>query len=103
MYAIIHTGSKQYRVQEGDVMRIEKIQGDPGQEVEFDKVLLVGKGETLSIGNPFLESARVKAKIVSQDRAKKVVVFKFKRRKTYRKKTGHRQDYTGIKILTIQA
>jgi large subunit ribosomal protein L21 len=105
MYAVIHTGGKQYRVKEGDVVRVEKVEGEPGQEIEFDKVLMIGTGgdAPLSIGKPFLESARVRATIVSHGRAKKIVVFKFKRRKAYRKKTGHRQDYTGIKILSIHS
>jgi large subunit ribosomal protein L21 len=102
MYAVIHTGGKQYRVQEGDIVRVEKIEGEPGQEIEFDRILLLGEGQDLTIGNPFLESARVKAKILSQGRGKKIIVFKSKRRKAYKKKMGHRQDYTGIRILSIQ-
>jgi len=102
MYAVINAGGKQYRVQEGDVLRIERIEGEPGQEIEFDRVLAVGDGQNLAFGNPFVESARVKAKILSQGRGKKVLVFKFKRRKAHRKRMGHRQEYTGVRILGIQ-
>jgi large subunit ribosomal protein L21 len=103
MYAVIATGGKQYKVKEGDVVRVEKLPGNPGDQIEFDTVLLVGQGSALTVGNPFVESARVTASILGHGRAKKVVVAKFKRRKAYRKKAGHRQHYTGVKILSIKA
>ena len=103
MYAIVQTGGKQYRVCEGDFVRIEKMEGVPGQEIVLDKVLLVGNGEEgVRVGTPFLEDVRVRAEILAQRRARKVIVFKFKRRKDYRKKQGHRQDYTGIRIKAIE-
>ncbi len=102
MYAIIETGGKQYRIREGDVLRIEKVEGAPGQEVLLDRILLVGKGEGVRVGAPFLEDVRVRAEILAQRRGRKVVVFKFKRRKDHRKKQGHRQDYTGIRIKAIE-
>lgn len=101
MYAIIETGGKQYRVREGDVLRIEKTRGEPGQEILFDRVLLVGNGEGVRVGAPFLEGVQVRAQILAHRRGRKVVVFKFKRRKDHRKKQGHRQDYTGVRIQAI--
>ena len=103
MYAIVETGGKQYRVAEGDVVRIEKMEGEPGQEILLDKILLVGSGEEgVRVGTPFLEDVCVRAEILAQRRGPKVLVFKFKRRKNYRKKQGHRQDYTGIRIKAIE-
>ena len=102
MYAVIETGGKQYRVAEGDVLRIEKAEGNPGEEVLLDKVLLVKKGEDIRVGTPFLEDVRVRAKILAQKRGKKIIVFKFKRRKGYRRKAGHRQNYTGLEIQAIE-
>lgn len=103
MYAIIETGGKQYRVQEGDTMRVERMEGEPGQEILFDKILLVGKGEEVRVGSPFLEDARVRAEILAHRRGRKILVFKYKRRKDYRKKQGHRQAYTGIRIKAIES
>jgi large subunit ribosomal protein L21 len=102
MYAIIRTGGKQHRVIEGEKLRIEKILGDVGTSVTFDEVLLLG-GDTINIGKPLVKGAKVVAQIVAQDRAKKVIVFKMRRRKNYRKKRGHRQPYTEVKITAIQA
>ena len=103
MYAIVETGGKQYRVCEGDVVRIEKREGVPGQEILLDRILLVGTlDEGVRVGAPFLEDVRVRAEILAQRRGRKVIVFKFKRRKDYRKKQGHRQDYTGIRIKAIE-
>lgn len=102
MYAIMETGGKQYRVREGDVLRIEKLEGEPGQELVFDKILLVGNGEGVRVGTPFLDDVRIRAEILAQRRGRKILVFKFKRRKDYRKKQGHRQDYTGIRIKAIE-
>jgi len=102
MYAVIKTGGKQYRVSEGDILRVEKITGEVGGTVEIGEVLAVGEGEYIKVGTPTLEGAVVTADILEQDRAKKVVVFKMKRRKGYKRKQGHRQSYTGIKIRAIK-
>ena len=103
MYAIIKTGGKQYRVSEGQTLRVEKLDGEKGDSVRLDTVLLVGgEGET-RIGKPTLEGAAVDAQIVRQGRAKKIIVFKKKRRKGYHKKQGHRQAFTELKITGISA
>ncbi len=101
MYAIVRTGGKQYKVAPGEVIRVEKLSGEVGQEVELTEVLLVSQGEEVVIGQPLVESAKVKAVIVEQGRYPKVVVFKKKRRKNYKKKYGHRQPYTALKIEEI--
>jgi len=103
MYAVINTGGKQYKVQQGETLRIEKIVGDVGSKVTFDKVLMVADGETIRVGQPVIEQATVQASIVEQDKAKKILVFKYKRRKRYRRKQGHRQPYTAIRIDGIEA
>ncbi len=103
MYAIIKTGGKQYRVSEGQAVRVEKLEGDPGDAVTLAEVLLVGGDGQTRIGTPRVEGASVTAEIVAQDRAKKIVVFKKKRRKGYHKKQGHRQAYTELKITGISA
>lgn len=102
MYALIETGGKQQRVSEGDIISIEKILGDPGASVEFDKILAVGSGEDIVIGRPYVENARVIASIVSQERGDKVIVFKKKRRKNYRRTKGHRQYLTRVKIMEVR-
>jgi large subunit ribosomal protein L21 len=102
MYAVIKTGGKQYRVSEGETLQVEKIAGNPGDEVTFDQVLMVG-GDKTKVGNPLVKGASVKAQIVAQDRSKKIIVFKMRRRKNYRKKQGHRQPYTEIKITGLKA
>jgi large subunit ribosomal protein L21 len=102
MYAVVKTGGKQYKVQEGDVLRVEKLPGDVGSEITIDQVLLLADGESVAVGTPILEGAAVKAKIVDQDKAKKILVFKYKRRKRYRRKQGHRQPFTAIRIDSIQ-
>lgn len=103
MYAVVATGGKQYKVQEGDVLRIEKLAGQVGDQVAFDQVLMVGEGENVRIGQPLIDGASVKASIVEQGKSKKILVFKFKRRKRYRRKQGHRQQFTAIKINAIEA
>lgn len=103
MYAIIRTGGKQYQVAQGDQLRVEKIDGEIGDTVEINDVLMVVDGETVSIGTPQLENAIVKAKIAEQGKAKKIDVFKKKRRKGYRLKKGHRQQYTALTIEEISA
>lgn len=103
MYAVVNTGGKQYKVQKGETLRIEKIPGEVGSQVTFDKVLMVADGENVRVGQPLLEKAAVMASIVEQDKAKKIIVFKYKRRKRYRRKQGHRQPYTAIRIDGIEA
>lgn len=102
MYAVIKTGGKQYRVSEGDTLCVEKLLGDIGSKVEFNEVLMLG-GEKVKIGSPLLKGAKVTAEIVTQDKDKKIIVFKMRRRKNYRRKYGHRQPYTELKITSIQA
>jgi large subunit ribosomal protein L21 len=101
MYAIIETGGKQYRVQEGDSLFIEKLDVNAGDSVEFDKVLAVSKDGSLSFGSPVVEGATVKATVVENGKGPKVVIFKYKRKKDFRKKQGHRQPYTKVKIESI--
>jgi len=103
MYAVIQTGGKQYKVEPGEELRVEKLDGKVGDEVYLDKVLLVSKGEKVSVGKPVLKNAKVVARITRQARGPKIVVFKYKRRKRYRKEQGHRQDFTGLKIIGIEA
>jgi large subunit ribosomal protein L21 len=103
MYAVIQTGGKQYKVTPGEEVRVEKLDGKVGDEVYFDNVLLVSKEDTTTVGKPVLENAKVVAKITRHGRGPKIVVFKYKRRKGYRKKQGHRQDFTGVKITEIEA
>ena len=103
MYAIIETGGKQYKVSEGDVVFIEKLDVEEGAEVTFDKVLMAGDGDAVKVGTPVVEGATVTAKAVKNGKAKKVVVFKMKRKKNERKKKGHRQPYTKIEITAINA
>jgi large subunit ribosomal protein L21 len=103
MYAVVATGGKQYKVQQGDVLRVEKLVGDVGAEVAFDKVLMFSDGENVQIGQPVVEGAVVKGHIIEQGKSKKVLVFKYKRRKRYRRKQGHRQPYTAVRIDAIEA
>ncbi len=103
MYAVVAAGGKQYKVEAGDVLRIEKVDGNVGDPMTFDKVLLVAEGDALTIGQPVVENATVNARIVEQDKAKKIIVFKYKRRKRYRRTQGHRQPYTAVRIENISA
>jgi large subunit ribosomal protein L21 len=103
MYAIVNTGGKQYKIQQGDVFRVEKIPGEIGSSVSFDKVLMFSDGKNVSIGRPILDHVAVKGHIIDQGKAKKIIVFKYKRRKRYRRKLGHRQHYTAVKIDSIEA
>ena len=101
MYAVIETGGKQYRVQEGDVVTVEKLNVEAGQKIEFDKVLvLAGEGD-LKIGTPYVEGAKVTGEVVENGKGKKVIIFKYKAKKDYRKKQGHRQPYTMVKIESL--
>jgi len=101
MYAVIQTGGKQYRVAPGDMLKIEKLDGNVGDSIAFDKVLLTSDGDNINLGKPFLEGTKVHGKIMRQAKDKKVIIFKYKRRKNYRKKQGHRQHFTQIKIGNI--
>jgi large subunit ribosomal protein L21 len=101
MYAIIETGGKQYKVQEGDVIRIEKLNIADGEKVKFDKVLLLSEEGKLNVGKPYVDGASVEGQIEGQGKAKKILVFKYKPKKDYRKKQGHRQPYTQVKIEKI--
>ncbi len=103
MYAVIETGGKQYRVQEGDVISVEKLGLIEGEEYTFDKVLMVAADDGIQVGSPYLEGAAVKATTVAEGRDKKVVVYKYKSKKGYHKKNGHRQYYTKLKIDSISA
>lgn len=100
-YAVIKTGGKQYRVSQGDRLRVEKLAGNVGDTVTLSEVLLVGAGEGVKVGAPLVASAKVEAKIVAQDRGKKIIIFKFRRRKNYRRKSGHRQPFTALEITGI--
>ena len=101
MYAIIRTGGKQYQVAPGDRLRVEKLAGNVGDSLEIDDVLMVVDGEEVKLGQPVVDGARVSAKIVEQGKAKKVIVFKKKRRKGYQVKNGHRQHFTSLEIKEI--
>jgi large subunit ribosomal protein L21 len=103
MYAIIRTGGKQYQVASGDRLRVEKLAGNIGDSIDIDDVLMVVDGEDIKIGQPVVDGAKVSAKIVEQDRAKKVLVYKKKRRKGYEVKNGHRQHFTALEIQKISA
>lgn len=102
MYAVVKTGGKQYKVQEGQTVRVEKIDGDVGQSIRLDQVLMFSDGETVTVGQPVLGDVAVNGQIVCQDKARKVIVFKYKRRKRYRRKQGHRQPFTAIRIDSIE-
>jgi len=102
LYAVIRTGGKQYRVSEGDTLRVEKLPGEVGDKVSFDDVLLIGGNGGVKIGTPTLSNVKVTAEIVEQKKAKKVLVFKKRRRKGYRRKRGHRQEITTLKVTEIQ-
>ena len=103
MYAVIQTGGKQYRVVEGDTLKVEKLAADTGATVELDRVLMVADGENVKVGKPYLEGGKVTATVEAHGRAKKVKILKFRRRKQYLKRQGHRQWYTAIKITGINA
>ena len=103
MYAVIQTGGKQYRVEEGTTLKIEKLELGTGDSVEFDKVLMVQSDSDTKIGQPYVESGKVTAEVVSQGRHKKVKIIKFKRRKHHMKQMGHRQYFTEVQITGISA
>lgn len=101
MYAVFESGGKQHRVQEGEVLKLEKIELGTGETVEFDKVMMVGEGDSVKLGQPLVDGARVTAEVVSQGRHDKVTIIKFRRRKHHMKRAGHRQWYTEVKITGI--
>ncbi len=103
MYAVVATGGKQYRVEEGDVLRIEKLAGDVGSSIAFDNILIFSDGENVKIGRPGVAGITVHGQIVAQGKSKKILVFKYKRRKRYRRKQGHRQPFTAVRIDRIEA
>ena len=98
MYAVIETGGKQYTVQEGDLVKVEKLDANEGDAVTFDKVLLVARDGEINVGKHYVNDAKVEAKVLKQAKAKKVIVYKFKAKKNERKKKGHRQPYTLVEI-----
>ncbi|WAC09164.1 MAG: 50S ribosomal protein L21 [Thermodesulfobacteriota bacterium] len=101
MFAVVRTGGKQYKVKEGDIIKIEKLVGEEGELVELEEILLIGDAPETTIGQPLVPNAKVACSIISQGKSKKVVIFKAKRRKGYQKKQGHRQSYTSVKINQI--
>ena len=102
MYAVIETGGKQHRVTEGELIRVEKIEADTGSTIDFDRVLMVGEGETVKVGTPVVDGAKVSAEVVQHGRGDKVTILKFKRRKHHMKRQGHRQWFTEVKITGIK-
>ncbi|MDP1930523.1 MAG: 50S ribosomal protein L21 [Gammaproteobacteria bacterium] len=103
MYAVIESGGKQHRVVEGEILKLEKLEAATGEVVSFDKVLMVGEGESVKIGTPYVTGSKVTAEVLSQGRAKKVTIIKFRRRKHHLKHQGHRQWFTAVKITSISA
>jgi len=103
MYAVISTGGKQYKLAQGDVCRIEKLDAEEGATVDLDKVLMIADGDNINIGTPFVDGGKVTATIKAHGRAKKVEIMKFRRRKHHQKRTGHRQYYTEIEVTSISA
>lgn len=101
MYAIIETGGKQYKVQNGDQLRIEKLNAEAGSTVVFDKVLAAGEGSDIKVGTPYLDGLTVEAEVVESGKGDKVIIFKYKAKKDYRKKQGHRQPYTLVEITSV--
>lgn len=101
MYAVIKTGGKQYRVQEGDVITIEKLNANVGDKVEFDEVLVLGEGADIKVGTPFLDGVKVFGTVTENGKGKKIIIFKYKSKKDYRKKQGHRQPYTMVEITGL--
>lgn len=103
MYAVIKTGGKQYKLAQGDVVRVEKLDAEEGASVELDKVLMIADGDSINVGTPYVDGSKVSATVKSHGRAKKVEIMKFRRRKHHQKKTGHRQYYTEIEVTGISA
>lgn len=103
MYAVIFSGGKQYRVKVGDTLKLESLAGEVGATVDFDQILMVGEGDKVKMGGPYIKNCKVSATVVSQGRHKKIHIIKFRRRKHHEKWQGHRQNYTEVKITKIQA
>lgn len=103
MYAVIQTGGKQYRVEEGELLAVERLAGEPGATIDLDQVLMIGGGEAVLVGSPTVAGARVVGQVVRQTRGRKIRVFTYKRRKKYARRIGHRQAQTVIRIQSIQA
>jgi len=103
MFAVVKTGGKQYRVSEGDRLRVETLEAEAGASVQLDTVLMVGEGENVKVGSPTVDNASVTAKVLEHGRAKKVKILKFRRRKHHMKRMGHRQNYTEVEITGISA
>ncbi len=104
MQAIIKTGGKQYRVKPGDHIKVEKLKGDSGDQIEFGEVLMVSDSENGNkVGSPLVENVRVKGKILGHEKGKKIIIFKFRRKKGYRRKKGHRQVYTSVEITDVES
>lgn len=101
MYAILETGGKQYRVAEGDVITVEKLPGEAGDAVEFDKVLLINDGNDVKVGTPYIEGAKIAGEIIETGKGKKIIVYKYKSKKDYRRKQGHRQPFTSVEITSL--
>ena len=102
MYAIIETCGKQYKVSEGDVVLFEKLEAEEGKKVKFDKVILVSDEGKVEVGTPYVKGAKVEGKVIAHGKAKKIIVFKYKAKKNYRRKQGHRQPYTKVEITSIK-
>lgn len=102
MHAVIKSGGKQYKVSPGDVVRLERLKKEPGSVVEFDQVLLISDGSKATVGNPLIPKAQVLGTVVEESKAKKLIVFKFKRKKQYKVTRGHRQPYTAVQINDIK-
>ncbi|MCZ6458905.1 MAG: 50S ribosomal protein L21 [Gammaproteobacteria bacterium] len=103
MFAVFSSGGKQHRVTEGEVIKLELLKAEPGEKVVFDKVLIVADGDDVSVGQPYVAGGKVTAEVISHDRGKKIRVIKFKRRKDYLRRQGHRQWFTELKITGISA
>ncbi len=103
MFAVIKTGGKQYRVEEGNVIKVEKLTGEAGDKITFDDILMAGEGSKVTVGAPFVKGASVTAEVLEQTRADKIIVFKKKRRQNYRRKKGHRQHITVLRVTGISA
>lgn len=101
MFAVFESGGKQHRVVEGEVVRLERLAGEPGDPVVFDRVLMIAAGDDVVVGEPLVQGGRVSGEVVAQARGRKINVIKFKRRKNYLRRKGHRQDYTDVKITAI--
>jgi len=103
MFAVFSSGGKQHRVTEGEVIKLERLTAEPGEEVVFDKVLIVADGDQVNVGQPYVDGGKVTAEVIAHDRGKKIRIIKFKRRKDYMRRQGHRQWFTQLKITGISA